>query len=181
VWDICTAKDYILPTYYEGHYNPIGRHSETSLFPLLRKLNIKFNAYGTLAGGFLTKTPEFFSSPTTIIHPRWNPSTWIGSLYNSLYVRPNMLEGLKMWNEISEETGISKGALSFRWTAFHSELSTEKGDGMVVGAMKREDLLEMIGWLREGKLEESVVRRIEDVWRVVESEAPVDNFHKHKI
>lgn len=92
-----------------------------------------------------------------------------------------MLEGLKMWNEISEETGISKGALSFRWTAFHSELSTEKGDGMVVGAMKREDLVEMMGWLGEGKLEESVVRRIEDVWRVVESEAPVDNFHKHKL
>jgi len=83
-----------------------------------------------------------------------------------------------MWNKIAEEMGVSKAALSYRWLAFHSHVRSEKGDGIVVGALKKEDLEQVMEWLCEGELSEEVVRRIEDVWKVVESEAPIDNFHK---
>jgi len=60
VYTHCKSQNYVLPTIYEGHYNPISRHAETALLPLLRDLGISFYAYGALAGGFLTKSEEFF-------------------------------------------------------------------------------------------------------------------------
>ena len=60
IHDIATAKGYVLPTVYQGQYNPVARHFETDLFPTLRKLGMVFYAYSPLAGGFLTKTVEDF-------------------------------------------------------------------------------------------------------------------------
>jgi aflatoxin B1 aldehyde reductase len=42
VYDVCKAKGFILPTVYEGLYNPVGSKAEEELLPLLRKLGISF-------------------------------------------------------------------------------------------------------------------------------------------
>lgn len=57
-YDICKQNGYVLPTVFQGNYNPVARRQETELFPTLRKLNIAFYAYSPLAGGFLTKTAK---------------------------------------------------------------------------------------------------------------------------
>lgn len=51
------------------------------------------------------------------------------------------------------------------------------GDGLIVGAMRPEQLEETLGWLGDGPLEEGVVRRIEAVWEGVKAEAALDNFN----
>jgi aflatoxin B1 aldehyde reductase len=176
VYNYCLSKGYVLPTVYEGHYNPVGRHAEAELFPLLRKLKISYNAYAALAGGFLTKTPEFFTSDATT-GTRWDNNTSLGQLYNSIYNRPCLIEGLKMWDEISSKSGIPKAALSYRWVAFNSVLRPEFGDGLIIGAMSSEQLAQVLGWLKDGALDESVVKRIEEVWETVKGEAAFDNFN----
>lgn len=51
---VCEDKGYVKPSVYQGNYNALGRHCEESQVPLLRKHGMAFNAYGPLAGGFLT-------------------------------------------------------------------------------------------------------------------------------
>ncbi|KEF57848.1 uncharacterized protein A1O9_05769 [Exophiala aquamarina CBS 119918] len=55
MYDICVREGYVLPTVYQGGYNPIGRGPEKTLFPLLRKLDMSFYAFSPLAGGLLAK------------------------------------------------------------------------------------------------------------------------------
>ena len=98
-------------------------------------------------------------------------------MYNSIYNRPCLIDGLKMWDEISAKSGIPKAALSYRWVAFNSVLSAEFGDGLIVGAMSSEHLAQVLGWLKDGPLDESVVKRIEEVWETVKDEAAFDNFN----
>lgn len=59
--DICEENDFVKPSVYQGHYNPIVRGGEKELFPLLRKHGIAFYAYSPGAGGFFAqkhKNPE---------------------------------------------------------------------------------------------------------------------------
>jgi aflatoxin B1 aldehyde reductase len=42
---VCEEKGYVKPSVYQGLYNLLSRESEETLFPLLRKHNIAFNAY----------------------------------------------------------------------------------------------------------------------------------------
>ena len=43
--EVCDEEGYIKPSAYQGMYNLLGRHREQTLFPLLRKHGIAFNAY----------------------------------------------------------------------------------------------------------------------------------------
>lgn len=40
VYEIAKAKGYVLPTVYQGNFNPAARKIEEDLLPVLRKLNI---------------------------------------------------------------------------------------------------------------------------------------------
>ena len=42
---LCKDKGWVVPTVYQGHYNAVARGGEAELFPLLRRLGIRFYAY----------------------------------------------------------------------------------------------------------------------------------------
>jgi aryl-alcohol dehydrogenase-like predicted oxidoreductase len=58
VYDFAKSKGYVLPTVYQGNYNPVARHYDFTLFPLLRELEIAFYACSPLAGKFSVKGAE---------------------------------------------------------------------------------------------------------------------------
>lgn len=175
--DICVAKNYVLPTVYQGNYNPFGRHAESSILPLLRKLNISFVAYAVLASGFLTKSSDFFTQESTSSSFRWNPKTNLGQFYQLLYNKPTFVAALTPWEAISKKYGIGKAGLAFRWVAFNSALKPELGDGMILGATETHHLTQALGYLKDGPLEKEVVDEIEGIWESVKEEAILDNFN----
>ncbi|MCJ1467397.1 hypothetical protein MMC07_006021 [Pseudocyphellaria aurata] len=173
IYDYASSKGYVLPSVYQGNFNPVSRHYEKTLFPLLRELKISFYAYSPLAGGFLTKSPETLGSSSK----RWDPSTLVGELYHKIYNRPALMKALTDWQNIAEQTGISKAALAYRWVTHNSILSAEHGDGIIIGASSLEQLKQTLDAIAQGPLEPSVVKRIDDLWETVKHEAPTDNFH----
>ncbi|KAL5336683.1 putative aldehyde reductase, partial [Aspergillus crustosus] len=118
---ISRENKFVLPTVYQGNYNAVARHSEKSLLPLLRENNISYYAYSPIAGGFLTKNVEQLAAGGEK-GTRWDPTTGTGSFYTALYSKTAMLEGLKLWGQISGEAGVSKAELAYRWVAWHSVL-----------------------------------------------------------
>ncbi|KAJ0413619.1 NADP-dependent oxidoreductase domain-containing protein [Aspergillus carlsbadensis] len=170
---VSKENGYVLPSVYQGNYNAVARHSESTLLPILREHNIAYYAYSPIAGGFLTK------DVTSLVaggEGRWDPNTPTGGLFNALYTKPAMLEGLKLWGEIATGAGISKAELAYRWVAYHSIL--REGDGLIFGARNGKQIESTLEGLRNGPLPGHVVREVERVWEIVREEAPVDNFNR---
>lgn len=170
VYDLAQKHGYPLPEVYQGNYNPVARHLETELFPVLRKLGMVFYAYSPLAGGFLTKSAADLDNGVG----RFGKDA-LGGMYSGMYDKPSLREGLKAWNQIAESEGVSKAELAYRWVAHHSRL-TEEGDGVIFGASKLSQIEQTAGGIKKGKLSEEAVKSIEEVWQTVKAEAPVDNY-----
>lgn len=170
VYDVAKEKGFPLPQVYQGNYNPVARHLEKELFPVLRKLDIVFYAYSPLAGGFLTKSAADLDAGVG----RFNKDALRG-MYSGMYDKPSLREGLKMWNKIAEKEGVSKAELAYRWVAHHSALTNE-GDGVIFGASKLSQIEQTAAGIKKGKLSQEAAKSIDQLWESVKAEAPVDNY-----
>ncbi|KAH7303914.1 putative oxidoreductase [Stachybotrys elegans] len=170
-----TAKchDCVLPSVYQGSYSPIGRLPETELLPLLRSLNIAYNAYSPIAGGLLTKTKEQFLQGVS----RFNPSTRLGQIYQFLFNKPSFLQALDRWGEIATEAGMPRAELAYRWVVYHSALKGEHDDGIILGARDAAQLRESIRFIRTGPLPEHLAKEVDGVWDLVRQDAALDNWN----
>ena len=171
MYDICKAKNFVLPTAYQGNYSPVARKQETILFPTLRKLGISFYAYSPLAGGFLTKTKEDVEAGAG----RFNKES-IGGMYVEMYAKPSYLSILPKWAKIAEDVGCTKADLAYRWVTFNSPLKKANGDAIIIGASSHKQLDQTLTGLEKGPLPESAVKGIDEIWETVKADAPMDNF-----
>ena len=173
IHDFASTNGYVVPTVFQGNYNPFARHYEEMLFPLLRELKMSFYAYSPIAGGFLVKSASSIQGGGK---GRWDPKTMLGSLYHARYNKPALVDALSQWEAIADEAGISKAALAYRWVAFNSSLQGERGDGLVIGASSPTQLEQTLECLTAGPLDADTAQKVDEVWRSIKHEAPVDNF-----
>lgn len=174
-YNISKEKGYILPSVYQGNYSAVARKQEELLFPTLRKLGISFYAYSPMAGGFLAKTKQQLLEGG---EGRWEKGTVLGDMYRRLYNKPALLETLDEWESIAKEEGVSKAALAYRWVKYNSALKPEHGDAIIIGASKVGQLKETLTDINAGPLSDQAVRRIDEIWKTIEHEAPLDNYHQ---
>jgi aryl-alcohol dehydrogenase-like predicted oxidoreductase len=175
VYDIQSAAGGVLPTVFQGNYNAVSRHIETSLFPLLHKLKISFYAYSPIAGGFLVKNPSQLRVGDD--EGRFGPKSRTGAMYTTMYGKESLYQALDEWAEIAKDAGISKAALAYRWIAYHSALKKENGDAIILGASKVGQLEESLEAIERGPLDEKTVERVDAIWQKVEHDAPLDNYN----
>ena len=69
---MCEEKGYIKPSVYQGCYNLIDRQPEQTLFPLLRKHGMVFNAYR-----YLPPTNIVYSM-LMFVAGRWQAAFYLG-------------------------------------------------------------------------------------------------------
>jgi len=172
LFDYAEPRNLVLPSVFEGNYSAITRHLERDIFPLIRKHGMSFYAYSPLAGGFLAKKPDAIRRA----EGRWNPETRVGAMYQKMYNRPQLLEALDDWASIADEAGLTQAALAYRWIAGHSHLDAGRGDAVIVGASRPEQLDDTLTVLRAGPLDPKIVQKIRAVWEKVQDFAPVDNI-----
>ncbi|EKG17414.1 Aldo/keto reductase [Macrophomina phaseolina MS6] len=169
------SKGGVLPSVYQGNYNAFARSIERDLFPVLRELGFAFYAYSPLAGGFFAKDPDDLAAKKAA--GRFDASTFGGQMYNTLYNKPATIEGLRQWKKIAEQAGDSSVNLAYRWAVFNSKLDVQKGDAIIIGASRPAQLEQTLKALSAGPLKKETVEQIEELWKLVEKDAPLDNFH----
>jgi len=174
IYDIQKAAGAVLPTVYQGHYNPVARHIEEDLFPLLRKLKMSFYAYSPVAGGFLVKDPAKVRDQTE--GGRFGKESRVGPMYSTMYGKESLINALDVWAAIASAAGVSKAALAYRWVAYHSAIKASDGDGVIIGASKVTQLEETLTAIEAGPLDAESVKKIDAVWESVKAEAPVNNW-----
>lgn len=171
---IATEKDFVLPTVYQGSYSLLFRNVESDLFPTLRSLNIAFQAYSPIGGGFLVKTPEFIADPPE--GSRWDPKTHVGKLYQSTYNKPGLIEYLKQYTELAKETGLDQAEIAYRWAKFHGILDGKRGDTVIIGSGKPAQLEETLTMMEKGPLDDKVVQKLDMMWEKVKDAAPHHDY-----
>lgn len=170
----CTTHHIVLPTVYQGSYNPVARQAETELFPTLRRLGIKFYAYGPQAGGFLAKTKE----EVVAGKGRLDPGNRGGQRLRRLYCRPPILEALVEWGAIAASAGCSGAELSCRWVKHNSALKAEHGDAVIFSTSTIEQTHDTLRFLEAGPLPDRIVQRIDALWEMVKAVALLDNINE---
>lgn len=160
---------------YQGNYSAVARKQETLLFPTLRKLGMSFYAYSPIAGGFLTKTRSQITEGVDA--GRFTDAHPVGKMYLALYNKPSYLQALDIWQEAANEINVSKAELAYRWVTFNSPLSSKHGDAIIFGCTKYEQIPQTLGWLKAGPLPDKTVQKIDELWKTIEKDAPLDNYN----
>ena len=180
LWEYCKAKGYVLPTVYQGNYNAVSRHIETTLFPTLRELGIAFYAYSPVAGGFLTKSAKALKDGTEGGRFSADPEkeTSLGTMYRNMYLKPTMLEGLERWGEQAQYQGVTNAELAYRWLYYHSLIDPALGDHLIIGASRLGHIQPTVDGLKKGPLKPEVAKSIDEIWDLIEKDAIVNNFEE---
>lgn len=111
ILDICTRNKWILPSVYQGGYNPLNRAGETALFPLLRKHGIAFYAYSPLGGGYFSR------SKTQLLEPPQGSRMDQMPVFKSIYVNDDSLPLHDLLTIACSKEGISLKQSTLRWVS----------------------------------------------------------------
>jgi aflatoxin B1 aldehyde reductase len=163
-YNICKQRSWVLPTVYEGLYNPLSRHAERELNQALDYYGMRFYAYNPLAGGLMTdkykdkaiKDGRFTNRPN----------------YQKRYWHDSYFDAIDEINSVCEQYDINITEAAYRWLAYHSMLNPERGDGIIIGASSIEQLIQNISYVNKGVLPDAVVKTIEAAWTVCRADAP---------
>jgi len=166
IWHICDNNNWPKPKVYQGMYNGLSRNVEKELFPALKRLGIRFYAYNPLAGGLLSgKYSNFDDDPEPgrfTIRPNYKDRYWKKSFFQAL-------------SELTlkcKEENLKLPEAAFRWLAFHSNLNSEGGDGIIIGASKVKQLEDNILALLNGPLPKSIQEAFTTAWEEAKADSP---------
>jgi aflatoxin B1 aldehyde reductase len=166
VWHLCREHGWPTPSVYQGRYNGLTRNVEKELLPALRKLGMRFYAYNPLAGGLLSgRYKRFDETPT--------PGRFtFRKTYGARYWKQSFFDALKVLTTRCKESDIAPAEAAFRWLNHHSMLDPAKGDGIIVGASRMDQLEQNLSATQKGTLPKSIAEAFNTAWEEARPESP---------
>ena len=158
--ELCRHHGWMPPTVYQGLYNALTRGVEPELFPCLRNYGIRFYAYNPLAGGLLS------GKYTSIDALPEDGRFGIRTNYRERYWKQDYFSVLEAFSAACADAGIEPAAAALRWLAHHSQLDATKGDGVILGASRIEQLEENLAAMEQPPLDDAIVEVLDRGWEV---------------
>ncbi|KAK9703014.1 hypothetical protein K7432_010952 [Basidiobolus ranarum] len=168
IHQMCVSKGYVVPTVYQGMYNPLTRSINRELLPCLRSLNIVFYAYNPIAGGFLSGKFKFDEKVEE--GSRFDSKTTFGKVYRERFWNNLFFDSVEDLKNAAKEIDSSLLDATLRWMAHHSGLGPN--DGVIIGASSLEHLKENIAGYEKGPLPQSMVDAFDCAWENVKVACP---------
>ncbi len=168
--NMCKEMNFLPPSVYQGMYNPLTRHVEEELLPVLRNMGISFYAYNPLAGGLLTGKHLLMEKMSS---GRFNSETPWGKTYIDRYWKSSYFEALEQLKKVCSSHSLSLTEASLRWLRLHSALVGELGDAIILGFSSKVQLEEN---LRAAEIETELPIEVQvafkDVWELTKNSCP---------
>jgi len=164
----CRANSWLQPTVYQGMYSAVTRQVEEELIPCLRYYGLSFYAYSPLGGGILTGKYKFEEEEQkNISKGRFNGVGW-DKVYRERYWKQEHFEAIEKLKSLLVEhhpqENVSVAEAAFRWIYNHSKLDSSKGDAVVLGSSRVEQMEENLDFVCKGPLAQPVVDFIHNWW-----------------
>lgn len=163
---ICEVNGWLKPTVYEGVYNVLSRNAEGELFDMIRRYGLRFTAYNPLAGGLLTGKYTALEELPSFGRFAQRES------YKKRYWRQSFFDAVDSLRGVCEKNGISMIDAALRWLAYHSAMDSIKGDAIIIGSSKPDQLIQNISAVTKGHLSEEVVSACDKAWLICKDDAP---------
>ena len=176
VVNLCKANNWVKPTAYQGMYSAITRQVEEELIPCLRYHNIAFYAYSPLGGGILSGKHKFEQGENkSIAKGRFNGVGW-DKVYRERYWKQEHFLAMEKLKELlaehHPEENVSIPEAAFRWIYNHSLLDGTKGDCVVLGVSRMEQLTMNLEMTKAGPLKKEVVDFMDEWWKTTKHLCP---------
>ncbi|KAG0278389.1 hypothetical protein BGZ96_002402 [Linnemannia gamsii] len=169
IYQLCKQNGYVLPSVYQGMYNPIVRDIQPELLPCLKKFNIAFYAYNPMAGGLLSGKHNF-SQPEAEVGSRFDIKSTAGRLYRDRYWNKLYFEAITLLTQVTQEHKMTLIEATLRWMSHHSGLNTK--DGIVIGVSSIQHLEQNLPYLNKAPLPKEVVEAFDAAWEHVKVACP---------
>lgn len=166
VWHICDRHGWVKPTVFEGVYNPLTRCAEAELNDCLNHFGMRFYAFNPMCGGLLTGRYGSYTDAPTDGRFTHRPN------YQGRYWKKSFFDAVELIKTAAKKHGITSIEATYRWLAYHSMLSGERGDAILVGASKLNHLMQNLATVKAGPLPEDVVGAFEEAWRMTKGDSP---------
>lgn len=160
MYEICKQNGYVLPSVYQGLYNPIARAVQPELLPCLKHYNIGFNAYSPTGGGLLTGKYKFADA----IEGRYDPSTTYGKFFRERYWNSLNFDAIQILDKAAQANNITLLDATLRWMRHHSGLGAK--DGIVLGASNVKHLKDNLAALEGAPLPQAMIDAFDEACEV---------------
>lgn len=157
----CRQHGWMVPTVYQGMYNALTRDVEKELFACLRNYNISFYAYNPLAGGMLTGKHQAIEQipDSGRFVKRYN--------YQGRYWKREYFDVLQELGKRSNELGLTPVEVAMSWLVNHSMMDAARGDAIILGASKPEQLDENLLAVKALPLDQAVLDILDRGWEII--------------
>ncbi|KAG0378478.1 hypothetical protein BGX24_003690 [Mortierella sp. AD032] len=166
IYELCKQNKFVLPTVYQGMYNPIARSVTTELLPCLKYYNIGFYAFNPISGGMLSGKYKFAEDEVQE-GGRYDPNTGFGKMFRDRYWTKTNFEAVQALTKVATENNLSLLEATLRWMRHHSSLTAK--DGIIMGASTVAQLEESLTALDKGPLSEAMLKAFDDAWEHVKA------------
>lgn len=153
---ICRKNGWLLPSVYQGGYNPLLRSMEPELLPALRKHGMAFYAYSPLGGGYFSRPAEQLRQP-----PAGGRMEQMQH-FQMMYVNDLTMKLHGELDEACKKERITMKEAALRWLLHHSPLGED--DGVILGGSSSEQMEENLTACEAGPLPKSIVDSFESMW-----------------
>lgn len=154
------------PTVYQGMYNSLCRNVEPELFPAIRSLGMRFYAFNPLAGGMLTgKHLHFEDIPQPGRFARLES-------YRKRYWKKSYFEAVDAIKQACDAEVIPMAEAAYRWLVNHSQMDAEKGDSILLGASRIEQMTQNMAAAQKGELPQPILDAMDVAWEIAKPDSP---------
>ena len=154
------------PTVYQGMYNALCRNVELELFPAIRSLGMRFYAFNPLAGGMLTGKHQHFEDA-----PQPGRFARLES-YRKRYWKQSYFDAVDAIKQACDAEGVPMVEAAYRWLVNHSMMDAEKGDGILLGASRIEQMAQNMAAAQKGALSQSILDAMDAAWEIARPDSP---------
>lgn len=166
IWNKCERFGYLKPSVYQGMYNALCRNVEPELFPAIRSLGMRFYAFNPLAGGLLAgKQLDFDATPEDGRFSRLKS-------YRDRYWKHSYFDALNEIKHACDQEGIAMVEAAYRWLTNHSLLDASKGDGILLGASRIEQMEQNMLNANKGELPPTILSAMDEAWQIAKPDSP---------
>ncbi len=157
---LCEREGFVQPTVYQGMYNALTRDVERELFKCLSNFNIAFYVYNPLAGGMLSG--KHHNQGQFPEEGRFSTNTE----YQNRYWKSDYFQAIDQFVKACQAESVEPSAAALRWLAHHSDLSADKGDGIILGASKMQHFESNLQSVAAGPLPDAIVDALDAGWEL---------------
>lgn len=154
------------PTVYQGMYNALCRNVEPELFPAIRSLGMRFYAFNPLAGGMLTGKHQHFEEA-----PQPGRFARLKS-YRDRYWKQSYFDAVDAIKQDCDAEGIPMVEAAYCWLVNHSMMDAEKGDGILLGASRIEQMTQNMAAAQKGALSQNILDAMDAAWEIARPDSP---------